>query len=824
MKKKTVINRLSGFIICISASLIPCVSIKAQQVNSHYFIENSPTRHYLNPAFQPKSNLYISLPYFGSSRYGFGNNSFSLSDLVFNNGGQTVSFLHPVFGDKDALYNKIKSPASLRGSMDMDLLGFGFRVKDAYWSFAATQKMDIELGISRDVFKLLLYGTPNEEANYFDFKNMGVNATSYTEFAFGYSKNINEKWSAGVKLKYLYGNANISTDTKRFDLNANMEEWRIDVDGTVNVAVPGTFKTGDGLDSFDYTKPSGGSKWFKPSGAGWGIDLGVNYQVNDHLSVSGALLDLGRIYWKRNVANISYSLNHSYTGAGIFKGNFNNISVEDSLQAIGDELKDKVKTSQTSKNYSTSVSPKLNIAAEYSFLNKKMSVGILSHTVFRKESTYEQFTASVNGKPTDWANISLSGSYMNNRINNIGLGLGIRAGFVHWFVATDYVPLSFARYSVNNGNSFIPIPYKATGFNYSAGLTFVFGNRKDKDRDGVVDKYDICPDTPRNVKVDKSGCPIDCDYDGVPDYRDKCPNTPADAHGMVDINGCLIDSDKDNVPDYLDKCPNTPVGVSVDSLGCPLDADKDGVADYLDKCMNTPQGAKVDSVGCPYDSDKDGIADYLDKCPNTAAEAIGRVDSIGCPLDNDKDGVPDYMDNCPNTLPDQRNYVDKNGCVKDSDGDGVFDYQDRCPLVAGPYSNKGCPEITKEVRSLFKKALQGIQFESGKDLIKPLSYLILNQIAMMLIENPAYFIEVQGHSDNVGNPENNMILSDKRAAAVRLYLVKKGVPEKRIISNGYGDTKPIGDNKTAAGRSLNRRVEFVVSFEEVRSENVKTEN
>jgi len=796
-------------------------STMAQQVNTHYFIENSPTRHYLNPAFQPMSNVYVSLPYWGYTRFGFGNNSLSLSDLVYNRGGQTVSFLHPQFGNKDALYNSIQSPTAIRNSSDINLFGFGFRLKNMYWSFAATQKLDMGLGVPRDIFKFLLYGTPNEDANYFDFKNIGLNATAYTEFAVGHSRIINEKLTVGAKLKYLYGNANISTKNNRFDLNANIDEWRIDADGVVNVALPGTFVVGNGLNDFEYTEPSRRREWVKPSGAGFGLDLGVNYNITEDLSVSGALLDFGRIYWKRNVNNINYSLNYSYTGAGIFKGNFDNISVEDSLQAIADELKDNVKTNQTKSSYSTSTSPKLNIAAEYSFLNKKLSVGLLSHTLFRKERTYEQLTATVNGKPAEWANISLSWSYMNGRINNLGVGFGVRTGIVHWFAATDYIPTTFAKYSMDNGS--VPIPYKATGFNYTAGLSFVFGNRKDKDRDGVKDKYDRCPDTPRKVKVDEHGCPIDSDYDGVPDYMDLCPNTPAAAHGMVDINGCPIDSDKDNVPDYLDNCPNTPAGIVVNSEGCPLDADKDGVPDYLDKCMNTPLGARVDSVGCPLDSDKDGVADYLDRCPNTPVEAIGRVDSVGCPLDNDKDGVPDYMDNCPNTSPDQRNYVDKNGCVKDTDGDGVFDYMDRCPTVAGPSSNKGCPELTKEVRSLFKKALQGIQFETGKDVIKPLSFPILNQIAMMLIDNPAYLIEVQGHTDNVGKPESNIILSDKRAAAVRKYLINKGVSESRITSNGYGDTKPVGDNKTVAGRAQNRRVEFVVSFEEVKTEKIKTE-
>jgi len=119
----------------------------------------------------------------------------------------------------------------------------------------------------------------------------------------------------------------------------------------------------------------------------------------------------------------------------------------------------------------------------------------------------------------------------------------------------------------------------------------------DDDGDGVPNHLDKCPDTPRGVKVDAVGCPLDTDGDGVPDYLDKCPGTPKGVE--VDAKGCPIDSDGDGVPDKADKCPNTPRGVKVDRNGCPLDSDGDGVPDYLDKCPNTPRGVPVDEHGCP---------------------------------------------------------------------------------------------------------------------------------------------------------------------------------------------------------------------------------
>ena len=165
-------------------------------------------------------------------------------------------------------------------------------------------------------------------------------------------------------------------------------------------------------------------------------------------------------------------------------------------------------------------------------------------------------------------------------------------------------------------------------FTLTMGLVYAFSKDIDSDGDGVLDKYDQCPNTPFGVKVDEFGCPIDSDKDGVADYLDKCPNTPKGVE--VDKDGCPVDSDGDGVPDYLDKCANTPSMAKVDKDGCPIDSDGDGVADYLDKCPDTPEGVTVDENGCPVDSDGDGVADYLDKCPDTPAGV--KVDENGCPV------------------------------------------------------------------------------------------------------------------------------------------------------------------------------------------------
>jgi OOP family OmpA-OmpF porin len=97
------------------------------------------------------------------------------------------------------------------------------------------------------------------------------------------------------------------------------------------------------------------------------------------------------------------------------------------------------------------------------------------------------------------------------------------------------------------------------------------------------------------------------------------------------------DADKDGVVDSKDKCPDTPRGVTVDKTGCPVDSDGDGVYDNMDKCKNTPKGIKVDKTGCPLDSDGDGVYDSFDQCPNTKKGV--KVDKKGCPVPTASDKV-----------------------------------------------------------------------------------------------------------------------------------------------------------------------------------------
>ena len=229
-----------------------------------------------------------------------------------------------------------------------------------------------------------------------------------------------------------------------------------------------------------------------------------------------------------------------------------------------------------------------------------------------------------------------------------------------------------------------------------------------------------------------------------------------------------------------------------------LDRDNDGIVDSLDACPDV--AGLVALKGCP-DKDSDGITDAADKCPDIPG--LAKYD--GCPIpDTDKDGINDEEDKCP-SVPGVAKYQ---GCpIPDRDNDGVNDDDDRCPDLAGPATNGGCPTLEAS-----KFNASAVQFVTGSANLTAVAKKELDKAARILNEQyPQLKVEIGGNTDNTGKPDANMKLSQKRADAVKAYLIKKKVDESRLTAVGFGQDQPIADNATKEGRAKNRRVEFKVS-------------
>jgi len=283
---------------------------------------------------------------------------------------------------------------------------------------------------------------------------------------------------------------------------------------------------------------------------------------------------------------------------------------------------------------------------------------------------------------------------------------------------------------------------------------------------------------------------LDADKDGITDKLDRCPKVPEDFDGFEDEDGCPEDdNDKDGVKDLVDKCPNIAEDLDgyEDEDGCPEDDnDKDGIKDVDDKCPNEPEDMDdyEDLDGCPeLDNDNDTILDVDDKCPNEPEDLDGFEDQDGCPeFDNDQDGIKDALDKCPNQAETLNGFEDEDGCP-----DAII--------------------LKKDERIV----LDNIYFKTGKAELTTNSFPTLNKVKRIFIDNPNIVIQIEGHTDSQGSAKYNLKLSQARAESVYRYLIEQlCIPQRQLTAVGFGEEKPIADNKKKEGRAKNRRIEFRV--------------
>ncbi len=785
MKKITLI-----FVFALSV-----LSVFAQQ---SYTLFNMPRIHqsiYVNPAQLPMGKVNVGFPLISSIYFNISNSGFKGKDL-FVKGSDDSLYIKP-----GNVIKKLSKNNYLSTSIQLDYISFGFRLlKRHYISFNATEKVLFRFRYPKDFMQFVWEGNGADEVIGKELSfNFGVDLMHYREYGLGYALQINEKLSLGLRLKYLYGMENIKTHTSDVKFKTDENTFAITASSDIKIQTSGM--DSGALEDIDFN-----GYFFGKKNTGYGLDLGLHYRPIGPLNLELSVVDLGFIKWKDQVSTYqSANPGASFTFDGIGLNQFvsDSTSLDDAFDQMLDSVSNLYRIETIHETYSTSLSTQFYIGATFDIF-PKLKFGALYHSQFYDKVYHPGFSLSLTALAGRWLSAGVTYSILNRSINNFGFGFGIKSGPLQLYAVSDNVLGMF-------------LPMAAKNLNVRAGINLTFGKEEDfikiakmpvpivprkrgaldTDLDGVPDLSDECPDVFGLVLF--AGCP-DTDNDSVPDKLDECPTI----FGLKTLRGCP-DRDFDDIPDMRDSCPDA-FGLS-EFYGCP-DSDKDGIEDRSDDCPAVA-GLKIFN-GCP-DTDGDGISDSKDNCP----ERAGPLKFNGCP-DTDGDGIVDSKDDCP----DRAGPLSFKGCP-DSDLDGVPDPEDDCPDTYGSKDNRGCPKVkvvekfqsaalTVDEQVILKEAFDGLVFQSGKTSIASSSLPALEMLSEMMVANNALKLHITGHTDNVGNANSNLKLSQNRAKAVKEYLASQGVDGSRISTEGFGSSRPIADNTSTEGKASNRRVELKI--------------
>lgn len=450
------------FIIALLIILGVGSNAVSAQVNTLYFMENTPSRTLLNPSFIPTQSFYIELPVISGLSGMAGDNSFTLDDLLMPYNGKTITAFHPD-ANPDAFLNSLHSTTSATFQNRINLLGFGFRLNQNYFTFGLSEHANFNLNVPKDLFNLILKGTPDTiNTNSFNLKSLGSDETAYLETAFGYARQVTDRLSVGGRVKLLFGQLHADASFSQFELNVNRQIIQMTGNGTARITAPFEIaQNSDGTPDFSNTTKHG---WGKIVGFGMGFDLGMNYAVMDNFHISAALTDIGFIHWRKSSWEAQMINNVSFSGM--------NVTLNSNNTSFGQQLADSVKNAfiytKDGIGYTTALEGRFRLGAEYGLFDNKMAFGMLWQNSFGGPLSYDELTLSANFRPVYWFNGALSYSFLNGDMGTIGLGLNLIAGPLNFILSSDYVPLYFSKDGY---------PIKSKYMNFQLGIALTFGHK-----------------------------------------------------------------------------------------------------------------------------------------------------------------------------------------------------------------------------------------------------------------------------------------------------------------------------------------------------------
>ncbi len=418
-------------------SLFSSMCVFSQKNFTLYNMKSTPQAISVNPSFMPKAKLYISLP-IGMVDFGVTNSAFSFNTLFKKRADDSLAI------DAKGVIEGLKPLNYFSVETNNELFGLGIKFKGLYLSFNTTLKSRFNFVYPKDLIQFAFEGNGK---NFLDKRvsldGLSINLNTYVEYAFGATKEINDKLTVGGRLKIISGLANISTKKTELGIYTDPTTFALTIDGSAEINSSNSLffalDTNNSATSNNFPNTVK-SSLFKFVNKGVGIDLGGTYKLNDKLAVNASIIDLGSISWKSNVSNLKTN-DINYTFDGIDLNQFLNDTTAKPLGRLTDTLVKVFDYEQNTTKYSTSLNTKIYLGANYNF-TKSVNAGALLFNEFIGGKYRAGFSLSMNTMLKRWLVASMSYTMYNGSFSNIGLGLSMNAGPVQFYILSDNV-LSF---------------------------------------------------------------------------------------------------------------------------------------------------------------------------------------------------------------------------------------------------------------------------------------------------------------------------------------------------------------------------------------------
>jgi hypothetical protein len=429
---------------------------------SLYSLKNTPQAMQVNPAFRPKTNVFLSIPVISTFSFAVNNSGFSLSQLLVPNSSDSL-----VINSDDSFFNSMPKHNYLNIQMQNQLFSFGWKYRKNFYSFDISNTMSYEFDYTSDCVKFLFQGNGGSLlGNRADFDGIGLQIRDYISYGIGYNREVNEKLTVGGKLKILSGVSDVSTESSTLGITTGSGANSLAIDGSLKINTSNAAYFFDSTKTMNQKLTSFTNSIAKFGNLGFAVDLGATYALSEKINVSASMIDLGFINWKSGVQNFEVKqFNYQFNGVdvGTYVKDTTNVftTMRDSITQLFKRQEDKT-------SYRKALATKFYIGGTYS-LNKSVNLGALWYSEIVRNSYRPALVISSTVHLKSWLSATLNYGMYASAFNNLGIGLSLRGGPIQFVFMSDNI-LALPFFNMSNSRS----------ASFSFGINLMIGKGKDK--------------------------------------------------------------------------------------------------------------------------------------------------------------------------------------------------------------------------------------------------------------------------------------------------------------------------------------------------------